>query len=262
MVSHVISGLLLWTTGFPDRAQRRVDRGLDLATRMDHPYTQAYALFHAALLAIWRRDLEQAAGHAEELRRIAAAHDYPIWGALSMVLNGTARIGAGATDEGLAEVESGFALYGALDTPPMFWSGLLAIRAVGCLMAGTLDDAGRYLDEATAALWQGDPTEVDLAILRGDLLLAGPDPEPGAAAAAFERAVALAEERGTRMSHLQALTRLAVLRRGTADEPTAYATLREALDGFTRASSRHCCWRRPRCSRLDRREPADTPGGA
>ena len=134
----MISGLLLWTTGFPDRAQRRVDSGLDLATRMDHPYTQAYALFHASLLALWGRDLEQAAGHAEELRRVAGAHDYPIWGALSMVLNGTTRIGAGATDEGLAEVESGFALYGALDTPPIFWSGLLAIRAVGCLMAGTV----------------------------------------------------------------------------------------------------------------------------
>ena len=233
VVSYVVSGLLLWITGFPDRAQRRVDRGLDLAARVDHPYTRAYALFHASLLAVWGRDLDRAAGHAEELRRIAAAHDYPIWDALSMVLSGTARIGAGATDEGLAEVESGFALYGALDTPPVFWSGLLAIRAVGFLMAGTLDDADRCLDDATTALWPGDPSEVDLVILRGEVLLARPDPEPGAAVAAFERAVALAEERGTRMSLLQALTRLAVLHRGTAEEPAAYARLRGALDGFT-----------------------------
>ena len=233
VVSHVISGLLLWITGFPEHAQRRVDHGLDLASRVDHPYTRAYALFHASLLAIWQRDLQGAAGHAEELRSVAEAHDYPIWGALATVVKGTARIGAGAADDGLAEVESGFALYGALDTPPVFWSGLLAIRSVGCLMAGTLDDAARYLDEATAALWPGDPTEVDLEILRGDLLLARPDPEPGAAAAAFERAVALADERGTRMSHLQALTRLAVLRRGSIDEATAYAALRRAVDGFT-----------------------------
>ncbi|MET0999292.1 MAG: DUF4062 domain-containing protein [Marmoricola sp.] len=232
VVSHVVSGLLLWTTGFPDRAQRRVDNGLDLATHTDHPYTQAYALFHAALLAVWRRDLAQAAERAGELRRIATAHGYPIWGALSMVLNGTARIGAGETTEGLAEVEEGFTVYGGLDTPPIFWTGLLAIRATGCLMAGSLDDAGRHLDEAVASLWEGDPTEVDLEILRGDLLLAQPDPQPSAAAAAYERAVALAEARGTRMSHLEALTRLAALRRGTADEATAYAALREALDGF------------------------------
>lgn len=233
VVSHVISGLLLWITGFPDSAQRRVDRGLDLAARLDHPYTHAYALFHASLLAIWRRDGDQAARHAEQLRAVAAAHDYPIWSALSLVVEGTARIGAGATDEGLAEVESGFALYGALDTPPVFWSGLLAVRAIGCLEAGRLDDADRWLGEATAALWPGDPTEVDLAILRGDLLLARLDPDRDAAATAFERAVTLAEERGTRMSHLEALTRLAVLRRGTPEELTTHARLREALQAFT-----------------------------
>ena len=122
---------------------------------------------------------------------------------------------------------------GNLDTPPVFWAHLHAIRASACLMAGRHDEADRYVEEGTSALWEGDPTEVDLAILRAELLLARPDPEPGAAAAAFERAVALADERGTRMSHLQALTRLAVLHRGTADESTAYARLREALDGFT-----------------------------
>jgi len=55
VVSHVISGLLLWTTGFPDRAQRRVDSGLDLATRMDHPYTQAYVLFRLAACPLGTR---------------------------------------------------------------------------------------------------------------------------------------------------------------------------------------------------------------
>ncbi len=124
VVAHVISGLMLWMTGFPDRAQRRVDRGLELAAGMGHPYTHAYALFHASLLAFWRSDLEQLALHAEQLRRIAKAHDYPIWGALSMVLAGTARIGAGEAEDGLASVDDGFALYAGLDTPPIFWSGI------------------------------------------------------------------------------------------------------------------------------------------
>jgi hypothetical protein len=54
-----------------------------------------------------------------------------------------------------------------------------------------------------------------------------------AATQAFEGAVALAEQRGTRMSHLEALTRLAVLRRGTPEERTTYAALRETLGTFT-----------------------------
>ena len=233
VVSQVISGLLLWITGFPDRAQRRVDRGLDLAARLEHPYTRAYALFHASLLAIWRRDLERVAGLSEELRRVAAAHDYPIWGALARVLGGTARIGAGSPDEGLAEVENGFVLYGSLDTPPVFWSSLLMIRSVGCLMAGRYDDADAHLDEAEAALWPGDPSEADLEILRGDVLLARPQADAVAATAAFRRAADLAEERGARASHLQALTRLAALHKGTADASSAYGDLRVVLEGFT-----------------------------
>ena len=64
VVSHVISGLLLWAVGYPDRAQRRVDHGLGVAARTGHPYTRAYALFHASLLAVWGRDLPRAARHA------------------------------------------------------------------------------------------------------------------------------------------------------------------------------------------------------
>ena len=233
VVSHVISGLLLWITGFPDRAQRRVERGLDLATLVQHPYSRAYAVFHVALLAIWRRDLDEAARLAEELRHISGVHGYPVWGALAMVVDGTARIGAGATGEGLGEVEKGFALYGSLDTPPVFWTGLLTIRAAGCLMADRLDEAGRYLDEAMASLWEGDPSQADLEILRGDLLLAHREPDPASAAAAFARARAVAEELGTRMSHLQALVRLAVLHRGTPLGPGALADLDRAFHDFT-----------------------------
>ena len=75
--------------------------------------------------------------------------------------------------------------------------------------------------------------EVDLEILRGDLLLARPDPQPGAAAAAYERAVGVAEARGTRMTRLQALTRLAGLRRGTAGETATRAALRDMFESST-----------------------------
>ncbi len=92
VVSYVVSGLMLWMTGFPERAQQRVDRGLALATEMEHPYTRTYALFHASLHALWSRDLERVAEGAEELHRLAEAHDYPIWRALALVLGGTARV--------------------------------------------------------------------------------------------------------------------------------------------------------------------------
>jgi predicted ATPase len=233
VVSHVVSGLMLWMRGYPERARWRVERGLELADLLGHPYTRAYALFHASLLALWRSDLEQLRANAVELRRVADAHDYPIWRALSLVLAGTARIGGGEEEDGLAELERGFALYGDLETPPIFWSGLLTIRAAAFLRVGRLEEATRHLEDATAALWEGAPEAADIEILRGDLLLSRPDPDPAAAATRFELAATIARERGTGMSLLQALTRLAVLRRGTAREHEARSRLREVVGGFS-----------------------------
>ena len=233
VVSYVVSGLLLWMTGFPDRARQRVERGLELAAVMGHPYTTAYVLFHASLLALWSEDVDALARRALGLREVAEAHDYPIWRALALVLGGTARIAQGAAEEGLAEVERGFGLYRGLSTPPIFWSGLLTIRASGCLVAGRLDEAGHYLDEASAAGWEGDPQEADIAMLRGDLVLARSGADQEVAARHYELAAELAELRGTRISHVQALTRLVVLRRGTQQEASARASLSEVLAGFT-----------------------------
>ena len=233
VVAHLVSGLLLWHTGFPDRARLRIDRGIEVAAEIGHPYSAAYAWFHGSLAALWQRDLGRVAQHAEEILRIAEAHDYPVWRALAFILRGTAWIGSGRHDDGLAEVERGFSLYAGLSTPPVFWGELLAVRAAGCLMAGRLDHASDLVAEAAAAIWDGDPVEADLEILRGDLLLASPAPDSAAAEAAFERAAVIAGDRGARISHLVAATRLAELRRGTPRAREAHAVLQDVYDSFT-----------------------------
>lgn len=233
IVSHLVSGLLLWFTGFPERADLRVERGLELAAEIGHPYSTAYSLFHASLLALWQQDVARVADRAEELLHVAGSHAYPIWQALGHVLRGTARIGSGDPDDGLVEVDRGFTLYRGLSTPPVFWSGLLTIRTAGCLMAGRLDDARRYLEEAEAALYPRDVQASELALLRGDLVLAGPEPNVTIAASHFEQAAGLAEERDARMPHLVALTRLVRLPGGTEAHDRLqklYATFTEGFD--------------------------------
>jgi hypothetical protein len=233
VVAHLISGLLLWQTGFPDRARLRIDRGIELAADMGHPYSMAYAHFHGSIAALWQQDLGRVAEHAEELLRIAEAHDYPIWRALAFILRGSAWTASGRTEEGLTELDRGFALYEGLSTPPVFWAQLLTIRAANCLAAGRLERAADLVDEAESAEWAGDPQEPDLEILRGDLLLASPSPDVPAAEAAFERAAALAEARGARIGHLVAATRLAKVRRGTPRGDGAHVALRAVYETFT-----------------------------
>jgi hypothetical protein len=232
VVAYLVSGLLLWQSGFPDRARLRIDRGVQRATDIGHPYSTAYAHFHGSIAALWEQDLDRVAAHAEQLLGIAEAHDYPIWRALGLIMRGSARTASGKAEEGLADVDRGFSLYEGLVTPPVFWAQLLTIRAADCLMAGDLERASRLVEEAVSAQWDGDPQEPELEILRGDLLLTS-GPDIAAAEARFECAAALAEARGARISHLVAATRLAELRRGAPRGDEAYAALRSVYETFT-----------------------------
>jgi predicted ATPase len=233
VVANVVSGLTRWMMGSPDAAATALQRALDLAAGLDHPYSVAYALHHAGLLDLWRLDLPGVGARAGALLAVAETHDYPTWRALALVWGGLSMVGSGEVDAGLARVEEGFDLYKGLSAPPVFWPALLMIRASALGMAGRGPEALPVIQEAEAALRAGDPMAPDVGIIHGDLLLAQSPPDVNAAEVVFESTARLAEARGARMAQLQALTRLAVLRRGAPGEPEAQRALREVYDAFT-----------------------------
>jgi len=89
------------------------------------------------------------------------------------------------------------------------------------------------MDEAEANTSANDPLVADIAIAHGDLLLALPSPEIAAAAVHFEQAVGIATARGARMVEIQALTRLATLRREPPGEEGTRSRLQDLYDTFT-----------------------------
>jgi hypothetical protein len=233
VVSHAIAGLLRWTAGLADAATASMTRALDLATELEHPYSQGFALHHATLLDLWRSDLPSVADRARESRRLADAHDYAIWRALALVFHGVAAVGLGYPDEGVSEMEEGFAQYEELSTPPIFWPTLLTIRAATHGAAGHVDRALSVIERASAGLDRAHPAGADVAITHGDLLLTPPSAAAVTPAAAlFEQAAALSADRRARMLELQALTRLARLRRGPARDD-ARRRLRDLYETFT-----------------------------
>jgi hypothetical protein len=149
-----MSGLLLWRVGLPDRAVARLERALTVADKLRHPYSRAYAIWHAALLDLWRFDLSAMAARAETLHALATAHDYPIWRALAVVLRGTKMIADGEVEDGLVEVDRGFDLYDDQATPPVFWPqqrlantcGALADPGLGEVVGRGVDAVGVVVD--------------------------------------------------------------------------------------------------------------------
>ena len=53
VVCHVVEGMLLWMKGFPDRARDRAYEAIQLAERLHHPQSIAYAHFHTGLIHMW-----------------------------------------------------------------------------------------------------------------------------------------------------------------------------------------------------------------
>jgi predicted ATPase len=176
-----------------------------------------------------RRDRRNAREQAEAAIALAREQGFPHYLAAGTVVRGWALADAGRAEEGIAEIRRGLADYGA--TGGEMWS--LYFRGLLAEVQGRAGRAAVGLDLASEAVDQAGRTEVhwieaDLHRLRGELLLALPEPERPAAEACFLRALAVAREQGARLWELRAATSLARLwrdqgRSGEAREPLARA---------------------------------------
>jgi tetratricopeptide (TPR) repeat protein len=232
VVARVSRGLLLWQSGAIDQGIKSVSDGLDMARKIDHPFSIAYGIYHNGFLALGRSRFEEALTRAKELATVAEDHDYPLWGTLAKVLEGVSRTALGQAEEGLKLTEAAIDLYRGLSAPPIFWPLVLGLRAAVHALAGNPERALQLVDEALAA----DPAgpDPDHLVLKGDfhLMLA----DPGTAEAAYLSAIESARARMQRLAELKARTRLVMLRRMTGGEDgmdelaSLYATFEEGFD--------------------------------
>jgi predicted ATPase len=200
------SAFTLWLLGYPDRALDRADRAITLATELKHPFTLAYALFHTGFLHLWRREPELVRDRAVGVMDVADEHDLQIWRALGTFLLGAAKTGLGRSEEGLADIRDGIALYEGLRTPPVFWPLLLFVRAGACARCGRPAEGLPLIEEAIEIAGQGSGLTLlpEFYLLRGELLLLLPERDVSAAESWFRRAFDDARELDARMPQLRA----------------------------------------------------------
>ncbi len=231
VVAHTTSAFVLWLMGEPDASFDHSRRGLEASVQLNHPYTRAYALFHSAFLDTWRSDFSSALDRAGEALRVSEEHGYPVWQAVSLVVQGTALSALGKTSEGLSMSDRGLALYQELSTPPVFWPFILSLRARGFLHANRAEDAIEIAD-AAAAMLEGRYAIVlsDVPVLKGDVLFALSRFDE--AESWFERGIEVGREKGARTTELRAATRLVRSRHRTGREPDWSDILRSVLATF------------------------------
>jgi predicted ATPase/class 3 adenylate cyclase len=226
------SGFLLWLLGYPDQAVQRADRAIAIATELDHPYSLAYALFHAGFVHLWRREPEIVRIRASAALRVVETTELPIWRALGTCLLGAATTALGHVDEGIQQVTDGLDQYQDLRTPPVFWPMVRFIQAAAYAEAGRPGPGFPLIDEALELGGSDEMISALFHIVRGDLSLVGPEPDLAAATASFERASGIAEGFGERMPQLRATVRLCRVAT-EADRADRLAALRAIHATFT-----------------------------
>ena len=235
-------GITLWLMGSLDQAAGRMHAALALAAELEHPYSTAYAQFHAGLLRLLMRDGEGALDLATELLELSEDHEFRIWLAAGGCLLGAAQIELGRLDEGLHSLHDGIERYRELRSPPIFWPFLLFLNARASLRAGDPAVGLAAVESAIDFLSQGQGSSLlsEVEIVKGDLLATvaardGMDTAPADEwyAHALDRALRL----GARTAQLRAASRLARSRQASGNSKAGLDLLRPVYDAFTEGFS-------------------------
>jgi predicted ATPase/class 3 adenylate cyclase len=229
IVAYSVGALFLWMTGYPDTAQRRSEGSIELAERLGHPYSLAYAVFHATVLDLWSGRMESARDRAQRVVVLATEHDYAVWRAIGQIVEGVTTAALGDPDAGLALTEQGLALYTNLRTPPIFWTQVVGLRAQALASAARVPEALETVAEAIRIAGPEKTFDLtSLLIAQADLQLASGDRR--SAEDSLEQALAGARSIRARMPELGAALRLAQLH---PDSPERLAAVRAASESFT-----------------------------
>src|SRR6478736_5312008 len=229
VVAHSIGALFLWMSGYPETAERRATEAVALAERLGHPYSLAYAVFHAGLLDLWSGRIDSAGERARRVVRIAVEREYAVWHASGLIVEGVTVAALGRPDEGLELTDRGIGLYETLRTPPVFWPQVLGLRAQALALAGRVAEALDVVAEAMRVAGPDDTCDlIPLLISQADIHLAAGD--RGAAEASLDDALAKARSIEARTGELMAALRLAQL---DGESPERHAAVEAAYDTFT-----------------------------
>jgi predicted ATPase/class 3 adenylate cyclase len=231
---------LLWLSqallglGYPEQAQVRQSEALASARELAHPNTIAQALFCDWTLHQLLRDGRATQAQTEELIALATEQGLPLWLAAGVVIRGRTLAAGGRAEDGVAVIRRGLADYRATGAE-LFSPYFLALLADAY---GRADQAAIGLSVLADALDRVERTgahwiEAELHRLRGELLLARPEPDQSEAEASFHRALAVAYEQQAKLWELRAATSLARLWRDQRRRNEAHDLLAPICGWFT-----------------------------
>jgi len=229
----------LWHLGYPDQALKKAQETLTLAQELSHPYSLAYALYCAAFLHQFRREIPVAQEWADRIITLSTEQGFPLWLVLGTLSRGWALAEQGQIEEGLVQLRQGLATCGAMGELPR--SSFLVVLAAAYGKGGQVEEGLRVVAEALTFV---DKTgtrarEAELYRLRGELTLQqfkiqGPMSKVEEEAEGyFLKAIDIACKQQAKSWELRAATSLARLWQQQGKKAEAHKLLSEVYNWFT-----------------------------
>jgi predicted ATPase/class 3 adenylate cyclase len=230
--------IVLWHLGHPDAAERAAEDAVELASRIAHPFSLAFALDMAAAVHQFRRHAGRTLELAERAVVLSTEQGFPLWAAYGRLLRGWALVHHRKREAQMADLHE----------------ALVAWRATGAqicgpYLLGLLAEAYAQIEEPETGLrlvQEGLATadssgehwwEPELLRLQGSLLVTSSEPQTAQAGSCFRDAVEMARDLGARGLELRAASSLSgwladqgQLREARAVLLAPYRTFSEGFD--------------------------------
>jgi len=163
---------LLWFLGNPDKSSVLICKALADAQRLSNPFIYAMALGLASALHVYRNEFSQALARADASSALSAKHGFPQWTAYAMMFKGRALAALGSADDGIAEMQQGWADWQALGAK-LVTAQATFMLADACAKAGRIAAGLDWIKVAAEHARTFDERLLDAEIHRvhGELLL-------------------------------------------------------------------------------------------
>jgi DNA-binding winged helix-turn-helix (wHTH) protein len=222
----------LWHLGYPDQAIDKIQEAIDMAGKLSHPQSMAFAHVFAARQRHLRRETEKTLESAEAAIAFSIEQGLPQTLAWGTVMRGWALADRGNARKSIAQILESLAALRAMGAEvgrPTF----LAMLAEAYQKTGQTDEAFAALDEALVDIEiSGERRdEAEIYRIKGELsLINGAQTE---AEGCFRQAIDIARKQQAKSWELRAAISLARLHQSQGAKEQARQALEEILDWFT-----------------------------
>src|SRR5262249_19015523 len=205
-----------------------------LAQQIVHPFSLGFALFFAAMLHQYRREVHAVQERADAVILLAKEQGFLYWRAQGTILRGWTLAHQGEATEGLGQITQGLIAFRATgaELGRQYFLALLAETY------GTLGEPEAGLTVLAEALALVDKTgvrwcEPEMYRLKGVLLLQQNSANQGEAETCFAQAMIIAQNQQAKSFELRAATSLATLWQRQGKRHEAYDFLSPVYSWFT-----------------------------